>query len=143
MRANEKLALATHHVEPVEYLLMLLSVGVAVGGILLARRWYLQRTEIPQRIVQKAPRAYRLLLNKYFVDEAYDAVVVTPLMKGSERLLWRIVDVGIIDWLVNATARVVSWVGKSIRVVQTGITESYVFIFLLGVVLLLGWLIAG
>jgi hypothetical protein len=71
----------------------------------------------------------------------YDAAVVTPVVKGSEKLLWKNLDVGAIDWSVNALARTIGWIAKTARVVQTGVTESYVFAFVLGVFLILGWLI--
>jgi hypothetical protein len=51
------------------------------------------------------------------------------------------VDVGVIDWCVNASASGVAWVSRTVRLVQTGVAESYVFVFLLGVVVILGWLI--
>jgi len=47
-----------------------------------------------------------------------------------------------IDWFVNALAKTVGGTSKVMRLVQTGITQSYVFVFLLGVVAIIGWLIA-
>ncbi|MGB6120828.1 MAG: NADH-quinone oxidoreductase subunit L [Bacteroidota bacterium] len=141
--AQEKLAHAAHTVDPTEYLLMVLSVSVALGGVFLARHFYLKRKDLPERLSQKATRVYSTLLNKYYVDEIYDATVVTPVVKGSERLLWRGIDIGIIDWLVNATGRFISSASKALRVVQTGVTETYIFIFLLGVVAAIAWLLAS
>ena len=48
---------------------------------------------------------YRWLANKYYVDEAYDATVVEPLVHGSRSVLWRGVDVGLIDGIVNGVGR--------------------------------------
>jgi NADH-quinone oxidoreductase subunit L len=83
-----------------------------------------------------------VLSNKYYVDEIYDAIVVTPITRVSEKLLWRIVDVGIIDWTVNAVARTTGAIGRTLRLVQTGVTQSYALIFLLGVVAIVGWILA-
>jgi NADH-quinone oxidoreductase subunit L len=141
-RAHAKIALSGMGEESLEYVLMALSVAIAVAGIYLARTWYLRKKEMPERIQQRAPRFYTLLFNKYYVDEAYDAAVVNPIAKGSDKLLWRGMDVGVIDWLVNAVARAVAWVSKTVRVVQSGIAETYVFVFLIGVFVILGWLIA-
>jgi NADH-quinone oxidoreductase subunit L len=141
-RATETRGLVPHDVDPVEYVLMVLSVAIAVGGIFLAREWYLRKTEMPKRAIAAAPAVYWLLWNKYYVDEVYDAVVVTPTVKGSEKLLWRTVDVGIIDWLVNAVAKSLGALSSAVRVVQSGIAQNYVFIFVIGVVALLGWLIS-
>ena len=141
-QAEEKMLLPGHTVEPVEYILMVLSVVVALGGIVLARTWYLRKKDVPERLSVKAAGLYKLLLNKYFVDEIYDAAVVTPVIKGSERFLWKIVDVGMIDWTVNAIAKFFGMLSRTVRVVQTGVAQSYVFVFVLGVVAILGWLIA-
>ncbi len=140
-RANEILAIPEKSSPSAEYTLMVVSVVVALSGVFLARSWYLRRKEIPGTVVGKAPGLYRLLLNKYYVDEIYDAAVVTPTVKGSEKLLWKVVDVGFIDWLVNAVARAIGALSRTIRVVQTGFAQSYVFVFVLGVVVIVGWLL--
>jgi NADH-quinone oxidoreductase subunit L len=140
--ASEKLSLGSPGIEATEYLLMLLSIAVALGGILIARTWYLKKREVPNEIAAKYGTAYNLLLNKYYVDEAYDAAVVTPTVKGSEKLLWKIVDVGMIDWMVNALPRFIGGISGLGRKLQTGIAQSYVFVFLVGVVVIVGWLIA-
>jgi NADH-quinone oxidoreductase subunit L len=141
-RANLVMALPGHDVEPIEYVLMVLSVGVGVGGIFLARLWYLKKQELPKQWSAKLPGFYKLLLNKYYVDEAYDTAVVTPIQKTSERLLWKIVDVGVIDGIVNGLAAFIGGVSRVIRMGQTGLAQNYVFVFLIGVVAILGWLIA-
>jgi NADH-quinone oxidoreductase subunit L len=136
--------LATHGEDghALEYLLMAASLGVALSGIFLARQWYLKRNDIPASLSNAFPRTYTLLTRKYYIDEIYDAVIVQPVVRGSEKLLWRIVDVGMIDWSVNAIARVTGVIGRTMRLVQTGVTQSYAFIFLLGVVAILGWILA-
>ena len=136
------LVLPGHDVEPLEYVLMALSVLVAVGGIALARSWYLRMPEIPKKLSERSPTLYKLLLHKYYVDEVYDAVVVTPAVKGSDGLLWRIIDVKVIDGLVNGVARLIAAGSRSIRLVQTGVAQNYMLVFLAGVVLILGWLLA-
>jgi len=120
---------------------MALSVAIALSGIYLAWRWYVKEKEIPARLQEKTRGLYTLLWNKYYVDEVYDAAVVTPVVRGSERLLWKIVDVGVIDWTVNALAHLFGWLARTVRVVQTGIAESYLLAFVLGAFLIIGWLI--
>ncbi len=139
--AMDKLGTVGHEDHLAEYLLMALSVGIALAGITLARKWYLQKREVPDALAVRFPVLYRLLLNKYYVDEAYDAVVVTPLHKLSEKVLWKGIDVGVIDWLVNASGRFVQAAGRTVRVVQTGVTQVYVVVFILGVVAIVGWLL--
>jgi len=55
---------------------MILSVCIAASGIYLARWIYLQRVELAESLMKKYPRVYRMLLNKYYVDELYDAAIV-------------------------------------------------------------------
>jgi NADH-quinone oxidoreductase subunit L len=142
-RAYAKMAPGHHDVEIIEYVLMALSVGVAVAGIMLARNWYLRRQEAPQALADRVPALYRLLLNKYFVDEAYDAVVVNPTVRGSEKLLWKGVDVGVIDGIVNGLPRLVAALSGALRVVQTGVAQNYMVVFVIGVVAILAWLLVG
>ena len=139
--AMDRLPHGGHESHLLEYTLMVVSVGVALAGIFVARRWYLSSTGVPDAIAARFPFLYRLLFNKYYVDEAYDATVVHPLQKGSEKILWKGIDVGVIDWLVNASARAVGFLSRTVRMVQTGLAQAYVFAFILGVVAILGWLL--
>ena len=139
-RAMDKLSLGAHG-GPAEYLLMALSVGIALAGIFLARRWYLTTREVPGKLAHKNPRVYNTLLNKYYIDEIYDAAIVTPTVKGSDKLLWRGIDVGVIDWIVNALPKFIGSLSSVGRKMQTGVAQSYVFVFLAGVVVIVGWLI--
>jgi NADH-quinone oxidoreductase subunit L len=117
------------------------SVLAALGGIALAWSWYRRRNEAPERLAARMPATYRVLLNKYYVDELYDAAVVTPTVRGSEKLLWRIVDVHVIDWMVNACARFFVGLGAVMRRLQTGAVQSYMLVFIAGVVFVIGWLL--
>ncbi len=139
--ANGILALGESSGESIEYVLMGLSVLVAIAGIMVARRWFLAQPAIPQTLKERFTVPYNLLWNKYFVDEAYDAAVVNPIAKGSEKLLWKGIDVGVIDWVVNAGARLVGWLSRTLRVMQTGIAHSYILVFLGGVIAFLGWVL--
>ena len=139
--AHAKLGLHTSHGHALEYVLMAASVAIALGGIYLAWRWYSAPSPVPTSLRNRFSALYHFLLNKWFVDELYDATVVTPTVKGSEKLLWKGVDVGLIDWTVNTSGRVVQWFSRTLRVVQTGVAPNYVLVFVAGVVLLLGWML--
>ena len=141
----------------VEWALMLLSVGVAVAGILTARHFYLVNPEIPSRLARTWPRTYALLLSKYYVDEAYAATVVSGTMSGS-RGLWgfdRVVIDGAVDgsgWLtriaawcshmidkyvVDGLVNFVAWAAGEgsllFRRLQTGLVQNYALMMLAGV----------
>jgi NADH-quinone oxidoreductase subunit L len=80
-----------------------------------------------------------VLEHKYFVDEAYDRIVVRPTIVASRNLLWRGVDVGLIDGvLVNGSAwfaRGVGWLGSAL---QSGQVGTYAWVLVLGVLAVLG-----
>jgi NADH-quinone oxidoreductase subunit L len=140
-RAQDKLRLGAHAVETTEYLLMALSVAVALGGIYLAYLLYLRRREWVGELRERFPRTYRVLLNKYYVDEAYDAAVVRPTVSLSESLLWRGFDVAVIDGLVNGSARLAGWLAQLIRRVQTGVVQHYALVFFFGILVILTWMV--
>ena len=139
--AADKIAFAAPHGVTAEYVLMGLSVGVALAGWYVARMWYLKRKDIPGLLVRKLPKTYGVLLNKYYVDELYEGAVVTPVLRGSELLLWKGIDVNVIDRVVNGAARITAAAGRGLRLLQTGVVQSYVLVFLAGVVLIVGWLL--
>jgi len=126
-----------------EYLLMALSIGIAAAGIFLAWRWYSRRSQAPELLSERFSGLYVLLANKWYVDELYDMSIVRPTVAVSEKLLWKNVDVKGIDFVVNAFGSVAQWVSRTVRVVQTGVTQNYVFVFVVGVILILGWMITG
>ena len=86
-----------------------------------------------------ASPVYTLLLNKYFVDEIYNAVIVQPIKGVSSLLLWRGMDAALIDGTVNGVGRVVRASSNSLRRLQTGSIRAYAASLFLGVVVILGW----
>jgi hypothetical protein len=81
--------------------LVAISVGAGFAGIALAWLLYVVRPALAGAIEARTGFLYRLLYGKYFVDEIYDALVVWPIEKISRVLLWRGMDVGLIDGAVN------------------------------------------
>src|SRR5207244_9399375 len=79
--------------------LMLVSVAAGVAGIALAWLFYVRRPELPERLASRLRGAYRTLLHKYWVDEAYGAAIVRPAERGSV-LLWQVADNRLVDGLV-------------------------------------------
>jgi NADH-quinone oxidoreductase subunit L len=127
---------AGHHVSlGIEWLLIALSVGVAVSGILLAGRFYsgARAFEIPDRLAAAWPGLYRLVANKYWVDELYSKVVVRPL-EALARFSWKGVDTVAIDGTLNASAWFTEITGDLLRFVQTGNVRNYSLMILAGAV---------
>jgi NADH-quinone oxidoreductase subunit L len=139
--AYDRLRMAPHSIEVTEYLLMILSVGIAAAAIYAARVVYLRRKELVEQWKAKYALVYRWLWNKYFVDEAYDALVVTPTVKVSEGFLWKGIDIAVIDGIVDGSAKLVASIAQGIRRIQTGVVQQYATIFVGGIVFILLWLI--
>jgi len=89
---------------------------------------------MPKRWAQSARGLYLLLLNKYYVDEVYAALIVRPLLWISTNVLWHGVDEGVIDGVVNGSARVARATGGQLRELQSGNTRSYASWILIGAV---------
>lgn len=122
-----------------ELALMAVSTGGAVAGILLAVYFFLRNRALTDRLAASFAGAHRTLLNKYYVDELYDAVFVSPIRRGSERALWQVVDAGIIDGAVNGAGAVVAGWSAILRRAQTGSIRAYALSILVGAVLILGY----
>ena len=151
-----------HHYE-VEWALMAFSVLLAIGGIWFAWRNYVQQPEASEQMATSFAGAHRVLTNKYYVDELYDATVVRGTM-GSAGGLWTF-DSGVVDGAVNGTGWITimgSWVSHGIdkyvvdgvvnltawvcgeasyvfRRVQTGLIQNYAFATLVGVFAFITW----
>jgi NADH-quinone oxidoreductase subunit L len=150
------------HATSLEYVLMLASVGIAVVGFLVARAMYLTKSVSPETFAQVADGAlYRLVYNKYYVDELYEAVFVngtlllTRLSAGCDRYvidgivhgsvyLTRLVswlsglfDNFVIDGLVNRLADLTMGVGIRFRRLQTGSINGYLYAIVVGVVVVM------
>ena len=87
---------------------------------------------------------YQFVYNKYFVDELYDATVVKPVVGGSRVVLWKGMDAGLIDGIVNGVGARARDVGSVLRLLQSGNIRSYATWVLFGsVVLIVAMGIAG
>jgi NADH-quinone oxidoreductase subunit L len=118
------------------------SVLFAGAGFLLAYLGYVKFTGLPSRLAEYFRGTYQLLVNKYYIDEVYDWLIVRPLRRGSEVFLWRIVDAAAIDGLlVNGSAQATAGAGNLLRRMQSGNLRSYATWVLLGAVLWLGYIL--
>jgi NADH-quinone oxidoreductase subunit L len=109
-------------------------VIAGIVGLLVAWYLYIKRPDIPKKMAQSARALYLLLLNKYYVDEIYAALIVRPLLWISTNMLWHVVDEGAIDGIVNGTATIARESGSQARKLQSGNTRSYAFWVILGAV---------
>jgi NADH-quinone oxidoreductase subunit L len=129
---------ATHDAST-EFGLMGLSTAVALAGIGLATVVYRRRQGLADAMAARFSGLHRLLLGKYFVDEAYDAAIVQPVKRLSNVFLWRGVDAGLIDGTVNGVGLVVRGWSAVLRRMQTGSVRAYAMSFFVGVVVIVGY----
>jgi len=156
-------AAETHH-DPMEYVLMVVSVLLALGGIWLARLLYIQRAELPDKMASSWKGLYQLLYRKYYMDEIYDALFVNRtkdlgttlaafdagvidgvgvdgsawFTRFTSRLsIWW--DTWIVDGLVNLSAILVRMMSYPTRLVQTGVVGNYALLIVLGLLFLIGY----
>ncbi|MBI2346547.1 MAG: NADH-quinone oxidoreductase subunit L [Deltaproteobacteria bacterium] len=130
---------ASHGTEALVGLGTMLWVGV---WAILALAIYAQRREWPSVMAVRFRRAYALLVNDYFVDRIYYRGVVQPLVWISDRVLWRAQDAMLIDRIgVHGTGRAMLLVGRLTATIQTGLAPHYLFFFVLGAVVLVGWFV--
>jgi NADH-quinone oxidoreductase subunit L len=122
-----------------ELLLMALSVGVAVAGIGLAWYFWLVNRAAAARMARSVAGLYTFLLNKYYIDELYDAAIVRPIKAVSTLVLWKGADAALIDGAVNGVGHLVRGTSDSVRRLQTGSIRAYAASLFFGVVVILGW----
>jgi NADH-quinone oxidoreductase subunit L len=119
--------------------LMAFSSGIAVAGIGIAGYFFLRRKDAADRMAATFAGVHRVLLNKYYVDELYDAAIVQPIKRTSERALWRVFDAGVIDGAVNGAGSFVNGASAILRRLQTGSMRAYALSVFVGAVLILGY----
>jgi len=81
----------------------------------------------------------RILENKYYVDELYDAAIINPIRVGSREGLWKLFDIGVIDGFLHALGEVVTETGALIRYLQAGFVRGYAAIILVGALAVIGF----
>jgi NADH-quinone oxidoreductase subunit L len=122
-----------------EQALLAVAVGIGLAGLWLGFRTTLGQPILPARAAPPDTGWARLLYRKYYVDEIYDAVFVRPLVWLSDKVLWRVVDQGLVDGLLVGGGVVGSrWLGRLGSRLQSGQVGLYVLLFLVGAVWVLG-----
>jgi NADH-quinone oxidoreductase subunit L len=119
--------------------LMSVSSLMALAGIGIAAFFFLKNPRASDAVAEQFSGLRTLLMNKYYVDEAYDAAIVQPIRVTSEQVLWKGLDAGGIDGAVNGTAETVGGLSQILRRLQTGSVRAYAASLLFGAVLVFGY----
>jgi NADH-quinone oxidoreductase subunit L len=125
--------------ESLDLTLMFVSSVIALIGVGIG--WFIwnKRRDIADSMARSFSGLHRLLLNKYYVDELYDAAIVHPIRVISEQGLWRTADVKLIDGIVNGAAAIVDMGASVLRLLQSGSVRIYASSVIVGVVVILGY----
>src|SRR5206468_11335362 len=99
------------------------------------------RPELPGRIAHNLGDLYTTVLNKYYVDEAYQEGVVDPIVEGSTEILWRGVDVGVVDTAVNNAGATAQAAFGTLRRMQSGNIRSYAGWVAVGAALVVAYMV--
>jgi NADH-quinone oxidoreductase subunit L len=134
---------AGSHSAALELFLMAVSVGIALIGIGIAYFLYLKNPALPKMLAERWSGLYRLVSNKYYVDELYQFLFVNSL-KNLGTGLWKGFDEFVIDGTVNGIAYLIGGLSGVMRKMQTGLVQNYAFSIMLGgVVLAVYYIIRG
>ncbi|MBX9927651.1 MAG: NADH-quinone oxidoreductase subunit L [Gemmatimonadaceae bacterium] len=129
---------AAHLSHSTEYALIGAAIAIAITGILVARARCRPEALVAAKDAPVEKGIERVLLHKWFVDEGYQKAVVTPTVGVSRVVLWKGLDIGIIDGLfVNGSAllmRTLGWFGSQL---QSGQVGTYAWVLVIGAVCLL------
>ncbi len=119
-----------------EWTLMGIAVLSACAVIYFAHSMFITNRVLPVDSEEKLKPWQKLIANKYYVDEFYDAVIRKPLDIVSSAF-YKFFDLQIIDGIVNSVGNAVTGIGSGIRLLQTGNIGFYIVSMVLGVVLIL------
>jgi NADH-quinone oxidoreductase subunit L len=120
---------------------MTLPFWLALAGVASAYYFYLVNPKVPAWIYARFSILHRILDNKYYMDK-FNEVVFAGGARLLGRGLWRAGDVALIDGLiVNGSAKLMGWVGRKIRHLQSGYVYHYAFVMIIGILLFMAYFI--
>jgi NADH-quinone oxidoreductase subunit L len=158
-----EVAEAHHGSAATEWLFALISIAVATFGLFLAYTFYMRKKEIPGKLAESWSGPHRVLYNKYYVDELYNATVVRGTLQSADGLygfdarvvdgivngtargtvissiISNLTDMGLVDGAVNLVAAILAAFSKLARRVQTGLVQNYALLMLVGVFILVAF----
>jgi NADH-quinone oxidoreductase subunit L len=126
-----------HATHAQELRVMGVSTTIALIGLVTAAIFYLKKTEIPVKLARNFSVIYRILFNKYYVDELYHYALIKPTLWVANSFIGAITDAKIIEGIVNGVPRTIGRFAESLRKVQTGLAQHYAIIMAAGVMIII------
>jgi len=128
---------ALEHAHLTEVILTLFALAVAFFGFALAFHFYIRDPQVAVRLANRFSRLYSLLRRKFLVDELYDRLLVGPVQRLSQTILWKGMDVRVIDGVVHGTASLMQAWSHRLKRIQSGYARLYATWILGGALLIL------
>ena len=128
------------HSAVLELLMMVVSVVIALIGIGIAYLFYVKNPALPKMLAERWKGLYKLVFNKYYVDELYEILFIKSL-KGLGTGLWKGFDEFVIDGTINGIAYLVGLLSGAMRKIQTGLVQNYAFSMVIGGIVLVAYYI--
>jgi NADH-quinone oxidoreductase subunit L len=131
------------HTASLELLMMVVSVVIALIGIGIAYLFYVKNPALPKLLAEKWRGLYKLVFNKYYIDELYEILFINSL-KNLGTALWKGFDDFVIDGAVNGIAYLIGSLSGAMRKIQTGLVQNYAFSIIIGgIVLVVYYIVRG
>jgi len=127
-----------HSAAALELLMMVVSVVIALIGIGIAYLFYVKNPALPKLLAERWKGLYKLVFNKYYVDELYEILFIKSL-KGLGTGLWKGFDDFVIDGTINGIAYLIGWLSGVMRRMQTGLVQNYAFSMVIGGIVLVAY----
>jgi len=118
-----------------ERVVMTMSIIAGVTGILIAGYIYIVKSTVSARLAKTFSGVYKVLWNKYYVDELYSFLFVKPTLWIAEKFIERFADIKIIEGIVNGIPKLIYKTGLLIRPIQTGQLQQYAIFMIAGIII--------
>ena len=128
------------HGATLELLMMVVSVVIALIGIGIAYLFYVKNPALPKLVAERWKGLYKLVFNKYYVDELYEILFINSL-KNLGMGLWKGFDDFVIDGTINGIAYLIGLLSGAMRKMQTGLVQNYAFSMIIGGIVLVAYYI--
>ena len=125
-----------HPSDRAEYIIIIVAIIVLPMIVFWAINRYIKKSSVPPSDDVKVSPIRNFIYHKYYIDEFYDAIIVTPInLLG--RLFHEFIESELIDGIVNSVGKTVIWSGNKLRYLQSGAIGFYVFAMVAGIVAIL------
>ncbi|MDA8241656.1 MAG: NADH-quinone oxidoreductase subunit L [Nitrospiraceae bacterium] len=126
-----------HGTHAEELVVMGISVAAGFSGIGLAYYMYMMRKDLPVKLAAQFNGAYKVLFNKYYVDELYSFLIIRPTIWVAKNVLIGVTDAKVIEAIVNGVPGAIGAFSRQLRKAQTGFLHHYATIMAMGLLVIL------